>query len=70
MAEGIVNITVTPQDMATVAQADPMVAEKLKTAALVRMLGEANARTADLEAQVAKLNGTSDEPVPEKAKGK
>ena len=59
----MVNITVTPQDMAAVAQADPLVAEKLKTAALIRMLGVAEARIAELEG--AGKNGTSDEPVPE-----
>ena len=67
MAEGMVNITVTPQDMAAVAQADPLVAEKLKTAALIRMLGAAEARIAELEG--AGKNGTSDEAVPEAVEG-
>ena len=65
----MVNITVTPQDMAAVAQADPLVAEKLKTAALIRMLAASEARVAELEGA---KNGTSGEPVPEavEAEGK
>ena len=68
----MVNITVTPQDMAAVAQADPLVAEKLKTAALIRMLAASEARVAELEAKLPEPseNGTSDEPVPVKAKRK
>ena len=65
----MVNITVTPQDMAAVAQADPLVAEKLKTAALIRMLGASEARVAELEAKLPSENGTSSEPVPEAVEG-
>ena len=65
----MVNITVTPQDMVAVAQADPLVAEKLKTAALIRMLGAAEARVAELEAKLPSDNGTSDEPVPAAVEG-
>ena len=39
MAEGMVNITVTPQDIAAVAQAAPLIPAKLRTTALIRVLG-------------------------------
>ena len=65
----MVNITVTPADMAAVAQADPLVAEKLKTAALIRMLGASEARVAELEAKLPSDNGTSDEAVPAAVEG-
>jgi len=59
------NVQVTAADMNAVIQSDPLVAERLKNVALIRMLGEAHDKIAELKAQVAKLNGTSEEPVPE-----
>jgi hypothetical protein len=69
MPDDMNNIQITPTDMSAVIQADPMVAEKVKNAALIRMLGWANKRVENLEAKLAELepstNGTSEEPVPE-----
>jgi hypothetical protein len=69
MPDDMNTIQITPTDMSAVIQADPMVAEKVKNAALIRMLGWANKRIENLEAKLAELdpstNGTGEEPMPE-----
>ena len=69
MPDDMNTIQITPTDMSAVIQADPMVAEKVKNAALIRMLGWANKRIENLEAKLAELDpsthGTGEEPMPE-----
>jgi hypothetical protein len=55
MADGMMNISVTPQDMASVMQSDPLMAEKVKNVALMRMVGELNAKAEALEAELVAL---------------
>lgn len=68
--EGTVTLQITPADIATAAQSDPLLAnqaalhtEKLKSVALIRTLIEANAKIEEL---TAKRNGRSRTPVPAK----
>ena len=51
--EGTIAISITGADVAALSQSDPLVEEKLKNVALIRMLGEANAKIAELEARLA-----------------
>jgi|TARA_Y100000310_G_C20291509_1_gene627428 hypothetical protein len=53
MTENLTNIVITPEDMAAVMQADPLMAEKVKSRALVRMLAEAQAEIETLKSQPA-----------------
>ena len=70
--EGTVTLQVTPADVATAVQSDPLLAtqaalhaEKLKNVALIRTLIEAKATIEEL---MAKSNGRSRAPVPGKGK--
>jgi hypothetical protein len=52
MTENLTNIMVMPEDMAAVMQTDPLMAEKVKSRALVRMLAEAQAEIEALKSQL------------------
>lgn len=71
--EGTVTLQITPADVATAAQSDPLLAtqaalhaEKLKNVALIRTLIEAKATIEEL---TTKRNGRSRASVPTKAQG-
>lgn len=71
----IISIQVTLADVNTLSSADPLVAEKLKSVALIRILGEATAKIEVLKEELAGLkedpesskNGNKIEEVPANA---